>query len=73
MKLAQPNAPWFQDVMHLSGMHDLCRIGYGYINHELLSGFVDRWHIETSSLHLLIIEMFITLNDMACLIHLPIT
>src|SRR3954469_8555050 len=34
--------------------------------------FVERWHKETSSFHLPVGEMTITLHDMQCLLHLPI-
>ena len=33
---------------------------------------MERWHEETSSFHLLFGEMTVTLNDVACLLHLPI-
>jgi len=32
----------------------------------------ERWHTETSSFHLYVREMSITLNDVACLLHIPI-
>ena len=35
--------------------------------------FVKRWHKETSSFHLPIRELTITLDEVACLLHLPIT
>ncbi|KAH1228562.1 Protein MAIN-LIKE 1 [Glycine max] len=38
----------------------------------LISGFVERWHKETSSFHLPIGEVTITLDDVASLLHLPI-
>jgi len=34
---------------------------------------MERWHKETSSFHLLVREVTITLNDVASLLHLPIT
>ena len=39
----------------------------------LISAFVERWHKETSSFHLSVGEVTITLNDVAFLLHLPIT
>ncbi|XP_006582562.1 protein MAIN-LIKE 1-like [Glycine max] len=39
----------------------------------LLFAFAERWHKETSSFHLPIREMSITLDDVASLLHLPIT
>ena len=38
----------------------------------LISSFVERWHRETSSFHLPVGEVIITLDDVASLIHLPI-
>ena len=38
----------------------------------LISAFVDRWHKETSSFHLPVGEVTITLDDVASLLHLPI-
>ena len=39
----------------------------------LVSTFAERWHKETSSFHLLVGEVTITLDDVASLQHLPIT
>lgn len=38
----------------------------------MLNAFVERWHIETSSFHLPLGEMSITLGEVSCLLHLPI-
>ncbi|KAH1202882.1 Protein MAIN-LIKE 1 [Glycine max] len=38
----------------------------------LLSSFVERWHRETSSFHLPMGEVTITLDDVASLLHLPV-
>ena len=38
----------------------------------LISAFVERWHKETSSFHLPVGELTITLDDVASLLHLPI-
>ena len=38
----------------------------------LLSAFVERWHDQTSSFHLPVGEVTITLDDVASLLHLPI-
>jgi len=37
----------------------------------LLSSFVERWHRETSSFHLPVGELTITLDDVSSLLHLP--
>ncbi|KAH1226272.1 Protein MAIN-LIKE 1 [Glycine max] len=39
----------------------------------LISAFVERWHGETSTFHLPIGELTITLDDVSSLLHLPIT
>ncbi|KAH1242543.1 Protein MAIN-LIKE 1 [Glycine max] len=46
-----------------------CSIDTG--NRGLISTFVERWHKETSSFHLLVGEVSITLDDLASLLHLP--
>jgi len=38
----------------------------------LLSSFVERWHWETSSVHLPVGELTITLDDVSSLLHLPV-
>ncbi|CAK8566905.1 unnamed protein product [Lathyrus sativus] len=38
----------------------------------MLMGFAKRWHLETSSLHLLHDELTVTLDDISCLLHIPI-
>ena len=39
----------------------------------LISTFAERWHKETSSFHLLVGEVTITLDDVVSLLHLPVT
>ncbi|KAL5193658.1 Protein MAIN-LIKE 1 [Glycine soja] len=39
----------------------------------LVSAFVERWHSETSTFHLPVRELTITLDDVSSLLHLPIT
>ncbi|XP_028201914.1 protein MAINTENANCE OF MERISTEMS-like [Glycine soja] len=41
-------------------------------NRGLLSSFVERWHRETSSFHLPMGEVTITLDDVSSLLHLPV-
>jgi len=38
----------------------------------LISAFTERWHKETSSFHLPVGEVTITLDDVASFLHLPI-
>jgi len=42
------------------------------IDHGLICAFVERWHEDTSCFHLLFGEMTMTLDDVSCLLHLPI-
>lgn len=42
------------------------------VNHEILNAFVERYHSDTSSFHLPLGEMFITLDGVSCLLHLLI-
>ncbi|XP_058773864.1 protein MAIN-LIKE 1-like [Vicia villosa] len=42
------------------------------VDTHLLSAFVERWHPETSSFHMPFGEMTITLDDVSCLLHVPI-
>ena len=39
----------------------------------MISAFAKRWHRETRTFHLPVGELTITLDDVACLLHLPIT
>ncbi|KAL5173191.1 Protein MAIN-LIKE 1 [Glycine soja] len=39
----------------------------------LISAFVERWHSETSTFHLPVGELTITLDDVSLILHLPIT
>ena len=48
------------------------RVGYIQLEHHLITGLVDRWRPETSTFHLRVGEMTITLGDVACLLGIPI-
>ncbi|XP_058726271.1 protein MAIN-LIKE 2-like [Vicia villosa] len=70
--LFKPHAQWFNDVVVGSGLGGLCMTRYSTISHDMQWAFAERWHKETSSFHLLVGELMITLHDVTCLLHLPI-
>ncbi|XP_050896273.1 uncharacterized protein LOC127103016 [Lathyrus oleraceus] len=70
--LPKTNEEWFQSELSLSGLKDLCMIGYTTVNHNMLKAFMDRWNSWTSSFDLLHGEMSITLDGVLCLLHLLI-
>ncbi|PNX70944.1 IMP dehydrogenase/GMP reductase related, partial [Trifolium pratense] len=45
---------------------------YSIIDHGVLTAFAERWYSETNTFHLPIGEVGITLDDVQCLLHLPI-
>ncbi|CAK8541091.1 unnamed protein product [Lathyrus sativus] len=55
-----------------SGLASLQRTSLTKIDTNLVSAFAERWHLETSSFHMSFSEMMITLDDVSCLLHLPI-
>ena len=55
-----------------SGLHDLVFLGYATVRHALLMTLCERWHPETSTFHMPLGEMTVTLDDVACLMHLLI-
>src|SRR4051812_19939986 len=70
--LFKSTAEWFNDAVRASGLSGLCMTGYTTNNHGMQGAFVERWHKETSSFHLPVGEMTITLHGVQCLLHLPI-
>lgn len=40
--LPQPTEEWFQSVLSLSDLKDLCMTDYTTVNHEILNAFVER-------------------------------
>jgi len=63
---------WFWDEVNMSGLTPLLTSGYENISHEFVCAMSDRWHEETNNSHLPIGEMTITLDDVACLLGIPI-
>ncbi|XP_058783694.1 protein MAIN-LIKE 1-like [Vicia villosa] len=70
--LFKPQAQWFDDVVAGFGLGGLCMTGYSTISYDMKGAFAERWHKETSSFHLPIGELTITLHEVTCLLHLPI-
>src|SRR3954470_17501091 len=70
--LFKPAAQWFNDHVRGSGLSGLCMTRYTTISTGMQGAFVERWHKETSSFHLPVGELTITLHDFQCLLHLPI-
>lgn len=70
--LPRPNRDWFQAALSLFGLKDLCMTSYITISHKMFNAFLERWHLETSSFYLPLGEMFITLDDISCFLHLSI-
>jgi len=55
-----------------SGLHHLIYIGFSTVTHAMVHALCERWHTETSSFHLPVGEMTITLDDVYNLLHLLI-
>jgi len=66
------NAQWWRNALRATGLSCLQDTNYNQIEHDLISAFAERWHEETLSFHLLFGEMSVTLDDVSCLLHLPI-
>jgi hypothetical protein len=65
-------AQWWKNKLHDTDLGWLQDTSYSLLDHGLICAFMERWHEETSSFHLPIGEMTVTLDDVACLLHLPI-
>jgi hypothetical protein len=63
---------WFWEPVEGSGLHGLIHVGYSTVTHAMIRALCERWHTETSSFHLPVGEMTITLDDVHNLLHIPI-
>lgn len=63
---------WFWGPVNASGLVALLSTSYTEINKSMVTSLVERWHPETSSFHLPVGEMTVTLDDVYCLLHVPI-
>jgi len=75
LTLPQPDAQneWFWSEVNMSGLTPLLTSGYENISLGFICAMSERWHEETSSFHLPVGVMTITLDDVACLLGIPIT
>ncbi|GAU10892.1 hypothetical protein TSUD_424650, partial [Trifolium subterraneum] len=71
--LPKSNLDWFWDVVKASGLQTLLKTNYNNLDWGLLTAFTERWQPETGTFHLPIGEVTITLDDVSCLLHIPIT
>ncbi|XP_028230418.1 uncharacterized protein LOC114410667 [Glycine soja] len=65
-------APEIKGLVVATGLSPLIACSVDSGDRGLISAFMKRWHRETSSFHLLVGEVSITLDDVASLLHLPI-
>jgi len=63
---------WFWNPVEASGLHHLIYTRYSSVTHAMIRALCERWHTETSSFHLPVGEMTITLDDVYNLLHIPI-
>jgi len=63
---------WWEDRLQGPGLSWLQDTSYNMIDHGLICVFVERWHEDTSSFHLPLREMTVTLDNVSYLLHLPI-
>jgi len=75
LTLPQPDAQneWFWSEVNMSGLTPLLTSAYENISHGFVCAMLERWHEETNSFHLPVGEITITLEDVACLLGIPIT
>ncbi|KAJ1382743.1 Aminotransferase-like, plant mobile domain [Sesbania bispinosa] len=72
-KLKRPDNNYIRDLVDDSGLGPLVEGTHSLVNKSLLSAFTERWHKDTSSFHLPVGEMTITLDYVSNLVNLPIT
>ncbi|XP_028220219.1 protein MAIN-LIKE 1-like [Glycine soja] len=66
------SVPAIEGLIAGTGLSPLIACSVDTGDRGLLSAFVERWHRETSSFHLPVGELTITLDDVSSLIHLPV-
>ncbi|PNX97562.1 IMP dehydrogenase/GMP reductase related [Trifolium pratense] len=63
---------WFWDPLEASGLEPITRANFSVLDYGFIWAFVEIWYPETSTFHLPLGELGITLDDAQCLLHLPI-
>ncbi|XP_006598412.1 protein MAIN-LIKE 2-like [Glycine soja] len=71
-KFGRPAAE-IEGMIAATGLDPLIRCSVITTDPGLIFAFVERWHRETSSFHLPVGELMITLDDVSSLLHIPIT
>ncbi|XP_028193164.1 protein MAIN-LIKE 1-like [Glycine soja] len=66
------HVPAIEELVVGTGLSPLIACSVDTGDQGLLSVFVERWHRETSSFHLSVGELTITLDDVSSLLHLPV-
>ncbi|RZB59635.1 Protein MAIN-LIKE 1 [Glycine soja] len=66
------SVPTIEGLIIGTGLSPLIACSVDTDDWGLLSAFVERWHRETSSFHLPVDELTITLDDVSSLLHLPV-
>jgi hypothetical protein len=64
--------PYMQQVLQTSGLANLLQCCYKEVERGLIAAFIERWHYETSTFHLPVGEMTVTLDDVAAITKLPV-
>jgi hypothetical protein len=63
---------WWEQAIRAIGLWGQANTGFSHLDRSLLYRFVDMWHKETSNFHIPSMEITVTLDDVHCLLHLPI-
>ncbi|KAL5153509.1 Protein MAIN-LIKE 2 [Glycine soja] len=72
MALIGRPVPAIEGLVIATGLSPLIECSFVTGDPGLISAFVERWHKETSTFHLPVGELTITLNDVSSLLYLPI-
>lgn len=62
-----------QTIVQNSGLAPLVRASYEQIDRKLLTAFAERWYSDTNTFHLPVGELTVTLDDVSCLLHVPVS